>query len=198
MPINTYICPNCGARINHTMRYLSDDLFANEEYRGEDVTDEDNPQTSLPVEEHVVAEVYCPRCKQRQSLYADDISQRTLADMNALDEFDMVMADDSSVRDVLEDDGGDAVEAALDKADAVFENARRALDDIRLEDVSSTIDADKLLQRYQIPDVKNFAINKIHDKAAVKAEAHGIPRQDFDEAYNTAASILTRHINWDE
>lgn len=183
MPINTYICPNCGARVNHTVRQLAEPQIKYDGETGERIEIDSPGQL-----------VICPRCKTEHGVVRADISERTVADIGALDAFDSVMSDDENVRAILEDDGGDAVEAALNKADAVFGNAKRALDDIQLESVSNTIDADELLNKYQIPDVKNFAFTKAREKVVAKGVAKGYSEENVGMAYDAAANLLQEHI----
>lgn len=178
MPINTCICPNCGARINQTVK--RDDF--------------DIKNGAPSSEEELGVVIVCPRCKVQCRVASYDLSQRTITDIQALEQFDQVMSDDENVRYVLEDDGGDAVEAALSKADKVFDNAKRALDDIHLEDVSDTIDADVLLGKYRIPDVKSFAFTKARNKVVEAGVERGYSEESVGAAYDAAANLLQEHI----
>ena len=130
MPINTMKCPQCGARVNHVMR----------------VDGTSGKSTGVGV-----TDIMCPRCKKPFSVQEGQLSQRTLDDMRELRQFNELMSDsDEDFKELLETGDCDSVEVALERADEVFDAARRALDDITLEQTANVIDADQLLQQYAV------------------------------------------------
>jgi hypothetical protein len=102
-----------------------------------------------------IASIICPRCKQPFALYSNDLSERTLDDMKELQDFNKRMGEnEDDFPELLAGKEGDSVEDALERADETFKTARKALDEIALESTAESIDAEQLLQRYFVPDVK--------------------------------------------
>lgn len=182
MPINTAKCPHCGARVNHIVKSNAS-LSGNEQY-----------------------EVDCPRCKQPFTVAGSELSERTREDVRELNAFEQLMNEsESNFVKALADDEGDSVEKALERADEVFNGARRALDDISLDAASEVIDADQLLETYSIPDVKSFAMNRA-DRFARKAQDRfdlsdevtsaisGLAEAAYDQASDSAAEKVAAKV----
>ena len=154
MPITTLKCPHCAARVNYVLHV-------------EDLAEEDGGDA--------LKTIACPRCKELFPLRMDEIDSRAREDMRELREFSQRMGADEGGFQELLDSGGDTVEEALGKADETFGMARRALDDITLDQPSETIDAEQLLRNYFVPDVKDLAKGKTQRAAQIATERYKVP-----------------------
>ena len=174
MPINTMKCPSCGARVNHVLR--AGDFSS--ESKGQQAT-----------------QILCPRCKKTFSVSEEEVSQRAKDDMRELQDFNQLMGDsEEDFKGLIEKDGIDSVEKALERADEVFAAARGALDDISLEQTSDSIDADQLLRQYAVPEVKDFALNQAERLAQRMQDRYGLS----DRARDGAQTLAGQAIDWAE
>ena len=138
MPIMTVRCPNCGARVNRTLR----------------ASEVPDAKSSAPV-----AELACPRCKGPFSVEASALTERVREDARELRDFEHKMgSSEDDYRELLRGTKEDAVEAALQLADQAFVRARKSLDEIKLERPAHAIDAEQLLEQYWVPDVERMSL----------------------------------------
>ena len=163
MPINTVKCPHCGARVNHIVK-------------ADDAVKGDFSQT-----------LDCPRCKKQFVVNSTSLSMRTIEGVKELAAFSERMSQsETEFEKAFGDDKGDSVEEALNKADAVFKTAKRALDEISLDQAAETIDAEELLQQYSVPDVKQFAMGKAQQAARKAQDRYGFSDAVVDRAVELA------------
>ena len=167
MPINTVYCPHCRARVNHIVSL--------------------SPKREM----RYANKLTCPRCKKEFEIQQGFISERTVEAAQELKEFTESMDSMSSEFEKFVANVGekDTVEEALDKADAVFRDARNALDEIALDVVDETINADKLLEMYSVPDVKQFTLGKAQRAVDRAQERYGIPDELSDAAMTAAEAV---------
>lgn len=98
MPINTFTCKNCGARVNYTIQVNND---------GEQ-------------------EIECVRCHEKTVISYDDLPERLKETIVELDESnDKFLEDMNSYGADLE--GVDTVEETINKVDAAFEEAKKEM-----------------------------------------------------------------------
>ena len=168
MPINTVFCPHCKARVNHIVSV--------------------SPRREMQFAESLV----CPRCKKGFEVNKRSISSRTIEATKELKEFTENMDRMSSEYERFVADVGkkDTVEEALGKADAVFNEARNALDEISLDAIEESIDADKLLELYSVPDVKQFTLGKTRKAVDRVQERYNVPTEVSDAAMTAAEAVF--------
>ena len=159
MPINTVICPTCGASVNYAV---------------------DNKS--------VERTLTCPRCKGRMSVSQASLTARVVEDLQALADQDAKSQAAEQRFAAALTTSADAVDESLNRAKAVFREARTTMEgiagNVEIADVQTLVD------QYSVADDARTDASNVGLRATVRRKAVDAIANKFFKGNDRAGNAL--------